>query len=236
RENRPIQNEFMRMIHVEGGSFTMGSVNGRSDREPPHKVLVSSFKIGQHEITNAQWKQVMGTTPPSRNRSCAECPVENVSWSLAQRFINALDAMYPTHNYRLPTEAEWEYAARGGQRAGHEIYPGTGAYLELAWLNKNASGRTHQVMTKQPNVLQLYDMAGNVAEWCSDYYEDEFYKSTESRRNPTGPTSPSMGENTPRVVRGGSFRDGAEEGRVFHRSSFGSGKSFTIGFRIARDI
>ncbi|MEL6193884.1 MAG: SUMF1/EgtB/PvdO family nonheme iron enzyme, partial [Bacteroidota bacterium] len=192
--------------------------------------------IGQHEITNVQWRKIMGTAIPSRNRSCADCPVENVSWSDVQKFLIYLNERYPGKNYRLPTEAEWEYAARGGQREAHQLYPGTGGYLEFAWLSPNSGSRTQDVMTRKPNALRIYDMAGNVSEWCLDYYDREYYKTSEARNNPQGPTNPQYGDRADRVVRGGSFRDGSEEARVFHRYSYGSGKAFFIGFRIARDI
>lgn len=236
REERPDKEEFMDMIRVLGGSFSMGSELGRPREEYPHKVELSSFMMGQHEITNAQWRQVMGTTPPSANRSCSNCPVENVSWSLAQRFLTTLNSMYPGKNYRLPTEAEWEYAAKGGQRDLHKLYPGTERYQEIAWLSVNSNGTTQPVKSKKSNTLRIYDLAGNVAEWCQDYYDADYYKSSAGSKNPTGPTNPKYGARTARVVRGGSYRDDSPMGRVFHRYSFGSGKSPAIGFRIARDL
>ena len=199
------------MIRVDGGTFTMGATHEQGDdaydnEQPTHSVTLSSFMIGKYEVTQALWKAVMGSNP-----SCFkgdDLPVERVSWTACQTFIKKLNGL-TGKNFRLPTEAEWEYAAHGGNRSRGYKYSGSDNIDDVAWYDDNSSDTTHAVGTKQPNELGLYDMSGNVDEWCSDWYGDY---SGSSQTNPTGATSGSY-----RVCRGGSWDNLARRCRVSNR-------------------
>lgn len=202
------------MIRVEGGKFQMGgtSEQGRyaeGDEKPEHQVTLSTFSIGETEVTQAVWLAVMGTNPAhfmGSNR-----PVENVSWDDCQEFIQKLNQL-TGRNFRLPTEAEWEYAARGGQKSGGFMYSGSEKAGDVAWYTKNThDSGSREVKTRQPNELGLYDMSGNVWEWCQDWYENY---SSRSVKNPTGPSSGML-----RVRRGGSWYYDAANCRVSFRIS-----------------
>ena len=159
------------MVRVAGGTFMMGSPaseKGRDD-ECQHQVPVSSFSIGKYEVTQAQWRAVMGTNP-SNFKGCDDCPVEQVSWNDVQSFIKKLKEK-TGKTYRLPTEAEWEYAARGGNKSKGFLYAGSSNLGNVAWYVDNSGSRTHAVGGKSPNELGLYDMSGNVWEWCQDIYK-----------------------------------------------------------------
>jgi formylglycine-generating enzyme required for sulfatase activity len=160
------------MVFVEGGTFMMGSEDGYDSEKPAHRVTLDSFEIGKYPVTQAQWQAVMGNNPSyCKNRS--ECPVENVSWNDVQEFIQKLNSItYKT--YRLPTEAEWEYAARGGNKSRGYKYAGSNNIDEVAWYDKNSGRKTHPVGLKSPNELGLYDMIGNVYEWSRDYYNNKY--------------------------------------------------------------
>ncbi|MDW8211279.1 MAG: SUMF1/EgtB/PvdO family nonheme iron enzyme [Cytophagales bacterium] len=215
-----------KMIYVEGGSFLMGDIfgEGESDEKPVHEVSVDSYYIGETEVTQALWKAVMGENP-SFFQNCDECPVEQVGWEDAQRFIAKLNQL-TGRRYRLPTEAEWEYAARERGRAvrfgnGQDILRSSQANFDArAEYNKQSYsvagkhiGKTTPVKSFKPNSLGLYDMAGNVWEWCSDWYDKAYYQNSPSR-NPPGPDS-----GTYRVMRGGSWLNEAELVRVASRVS-----------------
>lgn len=183
-----------RMIPVQGGTFQMGSNDGESGEKPVHSVTLSSYYIGQTEVTQALWKAVMGSNPSyfkGDNR-----PVEKVSWNDCQTFINKLNRL-TGERFRLPTEAEWEFAAKGGRQSRGFEYSGNTNIDYVAWYDGNSGSKTHPVATKSPNELGIYDMTGNVLEWCQDWYGRY---SSSSQTNPTGPTS---GLN--RVIRGGSW-------------------------------
>ena len=187
------------MVYVSGGTFTMGSTSEQGsdaydNEKPPHSVTLSSYYICKYEVTQALWRAVMGSNPS--NFKGDNLPVENVSWDDCQTFINRLNS-YTGRNFRLPTEAEWEFAARGGNYSRHYEYSGSNKIDDVAWYSENSGHRTHPVGTKQPNELDLYDMSGNVWEWCSDWYGSY---SSYSQSNPTGPNSGSY-----RVNRGGSW-------------------------------
>jgi formylglycine-generating enzyme required for sulfatase activity len=190
------------MVLVQGGTFTMGcraknEANCKENEKPTHRVSVGSFYIGKFEITQLQYDSIMGKNP-SHHKNCPDCPVEEVSWNDAQAFCKKLSALSGS-TYRLPTEAEWEYAARGGKKMKDLIYSGSDHIDEVAWYNGNALGTTAPVGGKQPNKLGLYDMSGNVAEWCSDWYSDAYYR-LNLGGNPQGPEN-----GREKVIRGGSW-------------------------------
>ena len=174
-------------------------------------------------MTQALWKAVMGSNPS--NRKGDNLPVENVSWNDCQTFLRKLNAM-TDKNFRLPTEAEWEFAARGGNRSRGYQYSGSKKIDDVAWYNNNSGGETHPVGTKAPNELGIYDMSGNVWEWCQDWYGD--YHGY-SQTNPTGPSSASG-----RMNRGGSWYNYARYCRVANRGSFAPGiRTSSLGLRLA---
>ena len=180
------------MIYVEGGTFTMG-VNGNSESSPAHQVTLSSFSIGQTEVTQELWIAVMGRNPswfcsrPNNNyNDNFQRPVECVSWNDCQQFVEKLNEL-TGRNFRLPTEAEWEYAARGGNKSQQYPFSGSDNIYSVAWFYDNGNNRiTHSVATKMPNELGIYDMSGNVWEWCQDWYSTY---TNDSQTNPTGPES-----------------------------------------------
>jgi len=207
------------MVYVEGGTFQMGSKKGDSDEKPIHTVTVSSFYMDKTEVTQAQYRKVMGKNS-SYFSGCDDCPVENVNWHDANEYAKRVGK-------RLPTEAEWEYAARGGNKANGYQYAGSNNIREVAWYSKNSGSQTHPVGQKQPNELGLYDMSGNVWEWCSDWYDDDYY-SNSPQNNPQGPNS-----GTRRVLRGGGWYDDDSSCRVANRSRLNPVSRFdSLGFRL----
>ena len=202
------------MVDVEGGTFTMGatseqSSDAESDEKPAHKVTLSNYSIGETEVTQALWQAVMGSNP-SHFTGDKQRPVENVSWNECQTFIKKLNQL-TGENFRLPTEAEWEYAARGGRSSKRYKYSGSNIIGDVAWYTSNSSSKTHAVKTKQPNELGIYDMSGNVYEWCSDWFG---CYSSSAVTNPKGLSS---GSN--RVLRGGSWFNYARYCRVAYRNN-----------------
>jgi formylglycine-generating enzyme required for sulfatase activity len=196
------------MVFVEGGTFQMGSNSGEEDERPVHQVTLFSFNIGKYEVTQAQWREVMGTNP-SYFKDCDQCPVEQVSWNDVQDFIQKLNTK-TGKQYRLPTEAEWEFAARGGVKTKGYTYSGSNTVTDVAWMREIAGSRTHPVGEKQANELGIYDMTGNVWEWCADWYGAY---STADANNPRGPYSGEF-----HVLRGGSLNDFARDCRSAYRS------------------
>ncbi len=215
------------MVYVSGGTFTMGGTSEQGsdaydDEKPTHSVTLSSYYICKYEVTQALWRAVMGNNPS--NFKGDNLPVECVSWDDCQTFINRLNS-YTGRNFRLPTEAEWEFAARGGNYSRHYKYSGSNYISDVAWYDGNSSNRTHPVGTKQANELGLYDMSGNVWEWCSDWYGSY---SSYSQNDPTGPNSGSS-----RVRRGGSWDDYARVCRSSHRGSSAPGfRNVLLGLRL----
>ena len=215
------------MVYVSGGTFTMGGTSEQGsdafdDEKPTYSVTLSSYYICKYEVTQALWRAVMGSNPSKFKGD--NLPVEQVSWNDCQTFINRLNS-YTGRNFRLPTEAEWEFAARGGNYSHHYKYSGSNYIGDVAWYANNSGNRTHPVGTKQPNELGLYDMSGNVYEWCSDWYGSY---SSYSQSNPTGPN---RGSN--RVDRGGSWRDYARICRSSCRYDFAPGSRYGyLGLRL----
>ena len=200
------------MVKVEGGTFYMGATieqgnEAYDDERPVHSVTLSDYYIGETEVTQELWQAVMGSNP-SLFSGNTQRPVENVMWSDCQDFITKLNELTGM-NFRLPTEAEWEYAARGGDKNKGCKYSGSHTIGNVAWYTDNSSFQTHDVKTKAANELGIYDMNGNVLEWCQDWYGDY---SKASQTNPTGPTS-----GTSRVCRGGGMGSDAKVCRVSTR-------------------
>ena len=230
------------MVYVQGGTFQMGAQNENPNganydseafswEKPVHSVTLSDYYIGETEVTQELWEAVMGTTVEQQRKKAEEyygfeCdlygvgstyPMYYISWDECQEFIKKLNQL-TGKNFSLPTEAQWEYAARGGNKSRGYKYAGSDTIGEVAWYDVNACDGvgssspdygTHRVGTKSANELGLYDMSGNVYEWCSDWDGDY---STSSQTNPTGPTTGSL-----RVLRGGCWIDGAQYCRVAYR-------------------
>ena len=215
------------MVYVDGGTFTMGATadqgsDAYDEEKPAHQVTLSSFYICKHEVTQEEWEAVMGSNPS--NWKGKRLPVERVSWEECQTFISKLNSI-TGNQYRLPTEAEWEYAARGGNRSNGYKYSGSNTLGNVAWYDYNSGDKTHEVMTKSPNELGLYDMSGNVMEWCSDWFGG--YLSSD-QTNPKGASSGSY-----RVIRGGSWDDSARCCRVsYHFSLMPSFRYTGLGLRL----
>ena len=233
--NRLIQvgNVQFEMVHVEGGTFRMGATEEQGedaydDENPVHRVTLSSYLIGKHEVTQALWEEVMGSNP-SYNKQGGDYPVEHVSWDDCQEFIGKLNARTGMQ-FRLPTEAEWEYSARGGNRSKGYKYAGSNNLDEVGWYGDNSDEHTHPVGRKKPNELGLYDMSGNVVEWCQDWYGDY---TEESQTNPTGPQS-----GGDRVLRGGGDWRAARFCRVSYRdcSDFPGYWNFNFGLRLVLSL
>lgn len=246
------------MSLIQGGSFDLGSDDGADDRKPAHTVKLSDFYLSTYEVTQKQYKEVMGTNPSQYE--CMECPVTNVSWNDAQEYIKKLNAQ-TGKNYRLPTEAEWEFAARGGVneelvRKSPNVAPGgvneflntnPGARVpdkmktgkkysgerqpgEVAWFQRNAEDHVHLIGRKKPNALGLYDMSGNAEEWCSDWYAVT-YGARNTVENPQGASA-----GNAHVVRGGSIASNREELVVTRRAAYlPDTKANSLGFRLAMD-
>lgn len=215
------------MIPVEGGMFTMGATSEQGsdaykDESPTHSVALSNYSIGQTEVTQALWQAVMGNNPSKFKGD--KRPVEKVSWEDCQQFISKLNSL-TGKRFRLPTEAEWEYAARGGKQCKGYKYSGSDIISDVAWYDSNSNKQTHDVATKKPNELGIYDMSGNVWEWCQDWYGKY---SSESQNNPNGALSGSS-----RVDRGGSWLNSARNCRVSIRYRSGpSSRNYNLGLRL----
>ena len=235
------------MVCVDGGTFTMGATEEQGsdaydDEKPAHQVTLSSYMIGETEVTQALWQAVMGNNPSGFTGDSSR-PVEGVSWNDCQTFIRKLNSM-TGKTFRLPTEAEWEYAARGGNKSRHYKYSGSNNIDDVAWYWENSGDnllrgewnkekvfsnncKTHRVKTKSPNELGLYDMSGNVWEWCSDWKGNY---SSSSQTNPKGPVSGSL-----RILRGGSWYHYANYCRVSRRGCVNPSDRYDgTGLRLAQ--
>ena len=216
-----------KMIRVEAGTFQMGDANSFDNEKPIHSVILTNdYYIGETEVTQELWTAVMGDNPS--NIKGEKNPVEKVSWNDCQVFIKKLNAL-TGKNFRLPTEAEWEYAARGGKYSKGYTYAGSNNIEDVTWYYNNSSSKTHPVAQKQPNELGIYDMSGNVVEWCADWYGSDYYSKSPAA-NPTGPVSGSF-----RVARGGCWKIYAEGCRSASRYGDTPSSSYRIlGLRLAR--
>jgi formylglycine-generating enzyme required for sulfatase activity len=232
-EKQRLNKADIEMVYVKGGSFEMGSNEGNDDEKPILSVRVGSFYMGKYEVTQAQWRAVMGNNP-SYFKNCANCPVEQVSWNDVQKFIKKLNAQIGK-NYRLPTEAEWEYAAGGGSR-NRTRFGNARDILDPAEANFNASadhktaysvvgevrGKTTAVGSFRANALGLYDMSGNVWEWCADWYKG--YAGSTGVTDDTGSF---------RVIRGGGWGYIPRNSRVAYRASDSlMYHDYCLGFRL----
>ena len=224
----PVRNGItIEMVKVEAGTFMMGATSEMQkpwyDEKPVHQVtLTNDYYMGKYEVTQNLWKAVMGRNPSKFKGD--DLPVEKFSWDDCQEFISKLNSM-PGRKFRLPTEAEWEYAARGGKKSRGYQYSGSSKMSEVAWYTANSGSKTHPVGKKQANELGLYDMTGNVLEWCQDWYGS--YVSS-SQTNPTGAFSGFF-----RVFRGGSWYGNAGNCRSSCRDSYNPGnRNFDLGLRL----
>jgi formylglycine-generating enzyme required for sulfatase activity len=214
------------MVSVPGGEFLMGDDGGEEDERPAHKVRVDAFYMDKYEVTQKSYEELMGANPSKYKQP--ERPVEQVSWFNAAKYCNmrslregltpcydleALKCDFGVDGYRLPTEAEWEYACRAGTTSPYSFGRDPAGLAACAWFKKNSQSATHPVGQKRPDPWGLHDMHGNVAEWCHDAYDGGYYKQGASD-NPTGPAS---GEE--RVLRGGSWAAAEEACRSSARSS-----------------
>ncbi len=217
------------MVKVDGGTFIMGATpeqgdDADDDEKPAHQVILSDYFIGETEVTQELWEAVMGKNPSYFTNDSSH-PVEQVSWNDCQTFIKELNIL-TGKTFRLPSEAEWEYAARGGSKSRHYKYSGSYNIDDVAWYGDNSGNQTHRVNTKSPNELGLYDMPGNVWEWCEDYYGP--YR-LPTQTNPKGLANASY-----RVFRGGGWNSTAERCRVSIRSGWNpDSRGRSLGLRLA---
>lgn len=221
------------MKYVEGGSFIMGVLDNEDktyyEEITSHLVKLDSYYIGETQVTQALWRAVMGNNP-----SCVkgnQLPVEQVSWDDCQEFIKRLNSL-TGKSFSLPTEAQWEFAARGGNKSRGFLYSGSNILDEVAWYDGNSNSQIHQVATKKANEIGLYDMTGNVWEWCNDWYDGDYYEYS-PQNNPQGPAS---GDGS-RVKRGCAWNCLAWCCRVPYRGSYyPDDRDYDIGFRLSLKV
>jgi formylglycine-generating enzyme required for sulfatase activity len=226
----------MEFVFVKGGCYQMGDMSGdgtdwhgegESNERPVHEVCVDDFYMGKYEVTRGQWKKITGSYTPTVSLCVGDnCPVDMVNWNEIQDFISKMNSNNGGSKYRLPTEAEWEYAARSGGK--YERYSGGNDVDSVAWYNANSGEKPHAVGTKLPNGLGIYDMNGNVWEMTNDWYAGDYYSSS-PRNNPTGPSS---GEQ--RVKRGGCATGPSTNVRTTRRSVQPPEMRGSDGFRLLR--
>jgi len=218
----------MEFVKIQPGEFMMGCSASDSEcnssEKPAHRVRITkAFEMGKYEVTQVQWDSVMGSNPS--NFKGEDRPVEQVSWNDVQSFLQKLNSRNDGYRYRLPTEAEWEYAARAGTAGTY-----TGSLDAMAWYSNNSDSQTHPVGQKQPNAWGLYDMQGNVAEWVQDWYDATYYKSSPA----SDPQGPAKGYT--RVLRGGSWDYNSRVSRISFRGFNGpSDRINYFGFRCVRE-
>ncbi len=223
----------MKFVRILPGKFLMGSPpqeKGRGrDEGPQHEVEITKpFYLGIYEVTQAQYEKIVGKNAAYFGKCGGDCPVENVTWEEVQVFIQKLNAKENTKKYRLPTEAEWEYACRAGTETAFSFGNDRNLLNDYAWFARNAEDRTHQVGKKEPNAWGLHDMHGNVEEWVQDWYGNY---SPEPQVDPKGTKS-----RNEKVFRGGSWFWNERVSRCAHRASDGIDDwSLKVGFRLVRD-
>lgn len=227
-----------KMVFVKGGGLYLGCTSGSgscdSDEIPSHYVTLSDYYVGETEVTQALWKAVMGYNNNPSNWQGDRLPVEMVSWTDCNEFVSRVNSLLAEqlpqgYRFALPSEAQWEYAARGGQKSSGSLYAGSNNVNFVAWYTVNSGSRTHEVKLKAPNELGLYDMSGNVWEWCEDWYSSSWYS---DNVNWTDPVNAFAGSN--RVLRGGSWYNNVSGCRVSNRN--GTAPSYRgddCGFRLA---
>jgi len=234
----------MKFVLIPAGSFNMGSQLSPEEivrryggeakwykgEQPPHPVEITKpFYLQTTEVSQGQWEKVMGNNPSNFKNCGDDCPVEKVSWYDTQKFISKLNRMEDTNKYRLPTEAEWEYACKAKTETAYSFGDEVDKLGEYAWYTDNSEKRTHPVGEKKPNAWDLYDMHGNVWEWCQDWYGDY---PTNSVVDPKGPT-----KGKSRVLRGGSWSNDARYPRSANRNwNIPYNRGYDYGFRVARDF
>ena len=214
----------MEFVFIPAGCFQMGGNKRESFANPEHEVCLDAFYLGKYEVTQEQYMKVINHNP-SRFKSGGRHPVENVDWDDVQNFIRQLN-QYSKRRYRLPTEAEWEYSAAGGKKKYR--FSGSDSLDEIAWYDINDTGQTHPVGLKKPNQFGLYDMSGNVWEWCNDWYSPDYYAQS-PKYNPQGPP-----DGTRRVLRGGAWQVSTDLCDLKHRETYLPWRnSAYVGFRLA---
>ena len=236
----------LQMIFVRGGTFRMGDTfgDGNYSEKPAHDVNLSSFYISKYEITQRNWIETMGNNPAKFWND--DNPVESITWNDAIEFCNQRSILeglqqcyryeagkivcdFNANGYRLPTEAEWEFAARGGLQSKNTKFSGSSNISEVAWYYNNSDNAPHSVGLKSPNELGIHDMSGNVWEYCWDYYDENYYSQSPAQ-NPTGPLS-----GNSHVIRGGSWTDDAVFNKVYYRNYYENrARGSNVGFRIVR--
>ena len=232
------------MVYIEGGTFKMGSTNGQRDEQPPHDVTVNSFYMGEFEVTQELWYTVMDTSLEEQrdkvdinlptNGTGPHYPMYYVSYEDAKEFCRQINKLLRNelpdgYRFELPSEAEWEYAAQGGNKSKQCIFSGSNKLSGVGWFYDNSDFSTHIVGSKSANELGLYDMCGNVWEWCEDWYSKTFYSSNRNWINPVNTTNSSS-----RVLRGGSWYNQESDCHVSYRANSDPKLRYDVcGFRLA---
>ena len=227
------------MVPIEGGGFDMGGESVLKSAMPIHKVRLDDFFLCRYPVSQQLWEEVMGENPEKLNFENRHRPVEGVSWNdITQEFLPRLREKTRGKSYCLPTEAQWEYAARGGKYAVGTAYAGSNHVKEVAWYRKNSFSETQVIGQKRPNQLGLFDMSGIVREWCQDWLSGSYYQELQQQygsQPAPNPGGPKESEFSARVVRGGSWSDNDNSARVSDRDSSYPGFRFDdIGFRLCR--
>lgn len=223
------------MVYIPATRFVMGTdvldTDGRADERPKHWVELDPYYIGRHEVTQAEWKALMGRNPSKHKGD--SLPVGNISYDDCKRFVNKLQSLSGLE-FRLPSEAEWENAAHANGSPRNYKYSGSNNDAKVAWTEFNSGLQSHKICSKMPNEIGLYDMSGNVWEWCYDWYDGTYYPESPDK-NPLGPETPGQpSPNMVRVVRGGSYMVPPVKCRVGYRGvSIPTGASEDIGMRLA---